>query len=77
MSNNKVSIVQSEATEISKDMRNLYREFKAGTVEREAADTLANIAGKNLKALSIVLADQMRLDGQIAYENKVKLVSEQ
>jgi len=55
--------VQSEAMAISVDMRRLYEDFKAGGMKREEADTLANISGKNLKALSLMLADQMRLDG--------------
>ena len=54
--------VQSEARAISSDMRELYESFKAGTTKREDADTLANISGKNLKALSIMLADQVRSD---------------
>ena len=58
-----VITVQSESIAISKDMRNLYEDFKAGAIKREDADTLANISGKNLKALSLMLADQMRLDG--------------
>ena len=55
--------VQSESRAISRDMRELYESFKAGETKREDADTLANISGKNLKAISIMLADQIRTDG--------------
>lgn len=58
-----VTTVQSEAKAISNDMRQLYEGFKLGTIKREDADTLANISGKNLKAISIMLADQIRMDG--------------
>jgi len=51
--------VDSEAGAVSADMRMLYSQFKSGDVKREDADTLANIAGKNLKALSIILAHKM------------------
>ena len=54
--------VPIEASAISRDMRDLYESFKSGETTREGADTLANISGKNLKAISIVLADQLRLD---------------
>lgn len=54
--------VQSEARAISADMRELYENFKSGKTLREDADTLANISGKNLKAIAIMLADQFRTD---------------
>ena len=54
--------VQSESRAISADMRALYESFKSGETKREDADTLANISGKNLKAISIMLADQIRTD---------------
>ena len=43
-------------SDIQQDMSTLYDEFKSGTVEREAADSLANIAGKFLKAEQLKLA---------------------
>ena len=51
--------VQSESLLVSRDMRKLYEQFEAGALKREDADTLANIAGKNLKALSLILADKI------------------
>lgn len=60
-----VSVIRPEAEAISRDMRKLYADFSAGSVPRETADTLANIAGKNLKALSLILADQIRMGGQL------------
>lgn len=59
MSDNKLITIQSEARQISADMRKLYNRFEKGEVKREEADTMANISGKNLKALSIQLADKM------------------
>lgn len=61
--------VQSESLLISADMRKLYEQFEAGAIKREDADTLANISGKNLKALSLVLADKIFSQG-------LKVVSE-
>jgi hypothetical protein len=55
--------VQSEAQAISRDMRALYEQFKSGGIEREDADTLANISGKNLKAIAIMYADNIYQDG--------------
>lgn len=51
--------VDIEAAEISRDMRALYDRALDRGVQREEADTLANIAGKNLKALSLMLAYRM------------------
>lgn len=66
--------VQNEAWAISADMRSMFDEFRSGGMKREDADTGANLAGKNLKALSIVLADQMRLDGQLTLAVKAKAI---
>jgi hypothetical protein len=52
----KLAMVKSEAKSVSEDMRALYEHFKAGRIERDSADTLANISGKNLKAISIIFA---------------------
>jgi hypothetical protein len=70
----KSNTVQQEAMAVSNDMRELYSLFKAGVVDRNDADSLANIAGKNLKALSIVIADQMREDGHIQMISKMKTI---
>jgi hypothetical protein len=51
--------VEREAEVVSEDMKKLYVDFASGKVKREDADTAANIAGKNLKAISIVLANRM------------------
>ena len=55
----KLITLKSEAQSISDDMRALYDSFKAGHIGRDAADTLANISGKNLKAISIILAAEV------------------
>lgn len=57
-----MSKVKTEATAISDDMRELYNKFKAGEISREACDTLANISGKNLKALALLHSDKLRED---------------
>lgn len=75
MMNRKVSQVQKEAMAVSADMRDLYSHFKAGNVKREDADTFANIAGKNLKALAIVIADQMREDAQLRTIENMKTIN--
>jgi hypothetical protein len=70
-SKQEVSPVQVEATNVSNDMRQLYSDFKSGAVQREDADTLANIAGKNLKALSLIIADQIRADGHLSMVQRI------
>lgn len=42
--------------DVQQDMSKLYDEFRAGQVERENADSLANITGKYLKAEQLKLA---------------------
>lgn len=70
---NQVTItVQSEARAISADMRELYENFKNGKTLREDADTLANISGKNLKAIAIMLADQFRTDGMLRIKRQIE-----
>lgn len=57
--------VQSEARAISADMRELYENFKNKAIPREDADTLANISGKNLKAISILQTDQIHSEAML------------
>lgn len=51
--------LRARAIEVSDNMRELHRDFRSGAMKREDADTVANINGKNLKALAIVIADRM------------------
>ena len=67
-----ITPVQTEAMAVSRDMRELYSKRKDGKVERVDADTLANIAGKNLKALAIVIADQARQDGHLSLVYRIE-----
>ena len=69
--------VQQEAMTVSADMRELYSKFKSGAVDRGDADTMANIAGKNLKALAIVIADKMREDGHVKLMSQMKTIEHQ
>lgn len=69
--------VQKEALAISADMRALYDAFKSKTIDRGDADTFANIAGKNLKALAVVIADQMREDAHLNMMSKMKTIEHQ
>lgn len=66
--------VQDEAMQVSADMRVLYNDFNAKRIDRSQADTLANIAGKNLKALSLVIADQLRADGHLQLIERTKVI---
>lgn len=52
-----VITIKSETLAISRDLRRLYDEYKNGTIPREKAETLANIAGKNLRAQAILLIE--------------------
>lgn len=49
--------------DIKQDMSTLYDEFKAGSIDRNNASELANIAGKNLKAHQLELANKIFLNG--------------
>ena len=66
--------VQQRALEVSDNMRELHESFKLGKTKREDADTVANINGKNLKALSIIIADQMREDGHLQIISKIEAI---
>lgn len=46
-------------TEVAQDMRELYQTLKDGSTKREQADSLANVAGKRLKAFQLHLADRI------------------
>lgn len=69
--------VKSEASAISNDMRELYNSFKGGNIERDVADTLANISGKNLKAISIILASELMEQNLLEKTERKRIVSEQ
>lgn len=47
--------------DIQHDMSSLYDELKSGIVEIKMASELANIAGKNLKAKQLYIAEQVFL----------------
>jgi hypothetical protein len=71
---NNESNIQKKAWLLSDSMFDLQKKFKAGLVEREDADTEANIVGKNLKALSIIWADQMRQDAHVRIKEKIEAI---
>jgi hypothetical protein len=48
-------------TEVEEDMKALYGDLKSKDTDRNNADSLANIAGKRLKAAQLHLADEMLL----------------
>lgn len=50
--------IRAETTLISEDLRALYNGYKDGLLSREQAETLANIAGKNLRAQAILLVER-------------------
>ena len=70
----KETAVQKEAMAISKDMRELYNAFKDKGVERSEADTAANIAGKNIRALGLVIADKALQRGIVFMEKKTEAI---
>lgn len=71
----KQTVVQDEASAISRDMRELYDELRAGGMKGKDADSLANVAGKNLKALAIIIADKMRESEQLSLVSRAKEVT--
>ena len=56
------SLDNKELDTVVNDMRTLYDNFLNGAVKREDADTAANIAGKNLKAQQLKLANAIFAD---------------
>lgn len=55
-------------TAIQNDMRALYDEVRVGKTDLKVADTLANIAGKGLKA------EQLKLAREIFVNEKARLL---
>lgn len=53
--------INKETTLIAGRMNELYSLYASRKIKREDADSLANIAGKHLKAVAINLANQMFL----------------
>lgn len=58
----KTTFDPSACNEVSDDMKVLYSELRNGVVAREISDSLANVAGKRLKAQQLILAHEIRLD---------------
>lgn len=66
------SYEDNELLQISRDMRSLYNAMSGGTIEREDADSRANVAGKNLKAIQILTARQIFMSNQIIRIDKLE-----
>ena len=60
---NEVISIKSETQAISQDLRQLYNDYKDSKISREMAETLANIAGKNLRAQAILLIENETVKG--------------
>ena len=60
---NDVITVRSETLAISRDLRKLYDDYKNSKISRDTAETLANIAGKNLRAQAILLIENESIKG--------------
>ncbi len=75
---NEIFDVEKEARLVSSQMATLYLEYQEGKFKREEADSLANIAGKNLKAISIIVMNRMfgqvHLPKLILTRDKMKLI---
>lgn len=56
---------KSILTEIESDMKLLYSRRMKGAVDREDCDSLANVAGKRLKAVQLDLADDIFVSGGV------------
>jgi hypothetical protein len=62
---NDIITIKSETRAISQDLRELYNDYRNKKISRECAETLANIAGKNLRAQAILLIENERTDSLI------------
>jgi hypothetical protein len=67
--------VETEAWNVYNDLTELHKSQITGKTEREDVDSQANVHGKRLKALSIVIADQLRQDGHLSLVNQTKAIT--
>lgn len=58
---------------INDAMKSLYGDLRGGDVKRDLADSLANIAGKQLKAFQLHLADRI-FEDQLANRSVGKVL---
>lgn len=55
--------IQSESTLVYKDTRKTFERLESNELKREEADALANLLGKSLKALGLIQADRIFMQG--------------
>jgi len=67
---------KDELGNISVDMRKLYDEALSGKLKREEVDSLANVAGKNLKALQMLWAHDVSAFALMQFNAKLNLLQE-
>lgn len=52
---------------VAKNMAELYQDLKKRQIERAEADSLANVAGKELKAVQLDIADEYLLQEKLKH----------
>jgi fructose-1,6-bisphosphatase len=61
-------------SEIEADMKELYRQMTKKLIDRQDADSRANIAGKRLKVVQLDLADDIFTKGALPSAGMEKLI---
>lgn len=64
--------ITTESWQVYEDLTELFKAKASGKKKREDVDTEANVHGKRLKAISIVLANRLWQDGHLAMQHKIK-----
>jgi hypothetical protein len=67
---------KEELTAISNDMRKLYESALTGALKREEVDSLANVAGKNVRALQMLWAHDVSALGVLQFNTKLEMLRE-
>lgn len=58
---------KEELSEVAADMKALYEKMMKKIIAREFGDSLANVAGKRLKAVQLDLADDAFVQGKFPH----------
>jgi len=63
--------IQDESWKVYDDLTDLFEAKASGKKKREDVDSEANVHGKRLKAISLVLANRIWQDGHVALQHKI------
>lgn len=63
--------IQDESWKVYDDLTALFKDKAGGKKKREDVDSEANVHGKRLKAISLVLANRIWQDGHTALQHKI------